>query len=342
LHGNASSTGRPWAIAQQLAAILVATLITVLWSTLARRTEYDRFAGWCRIVLRYHVGVIMLIYGGFKIIPSQFPPIALDQYAQPLGNFSPMGLLWVYMGFSPVYATFAGLSEAIGGVLLFFRRTATLGALVVIAVMSNVALINYAYDVPVKQLSTNLLLGAAAIAAADLRRLVSMFVLNTPTPAATLDFPFTPFIARVRRFIRPIIIGCAIVIPLVASYMQHASAARKSPLYGIYAVDEFVRNGAVIPVAANESTRWRWLTFSRLGAASLRFMSDSSLTLDAVIDTTSRQITLMRRQPQSGISVLSYERRGDTLSMRGTVGADSVVLSLHRLDERKLFRLIDE
>lgn len=32
-----------------------------------------------RLVLRYYVAIVMLIYGAFKVIPSQFPPIALEQ-----------------------------------------------------------------------------------------------------------------------------------------------------------------------------------------------------------------------------------------------------------------------
>lgn len=46
------------------------------------------------------------------------------------------------------YAMFTGFGKSIGAFLLFFRRTTTLGALILIAVLSNVALLNYVFDVP--------------------------------------------------------------------------------------------------------------------------------------------------------------------------------------------------
>ena len=54
------------------------------------------------------------------------------------------------MGYSRPYAIFCGLVETVGGLLLFWQRTTTLGALIVAASMANVAMLNFSYDVPVK------------------------------------------------------------------------------------------------------------------------------------------------------------------------------------------------
>ena len=240
-----------WALAQQLAAILVAIAMAMLWSLASRRTEYDRLAGWSRIVLRYYVGVVMMVYGAFKVIPSQFPPLALDQLAQPLGSLTPMGLLWSYMGYSSVYTVFAGLGESVGGFLLFFRRTTTAGALILVAVLSNVALINYAYDVPVKQLSTNLLLASMLLAAADARRLIAVFALNAATMPADQTFAFRPKTLRVRRWLKPAVIGLATIGPFAGSFFVHANLVRRPPLYGVYRVEHFGE-------MARSFRRWRW------------------------------------------------------------------------------------
>jgi hypothetical protein len=40
-----------------------------------------------------------------------------------------MGILWTFMAASTGYTIFAGLAEAVAGLLLLFRRTSTLGAL---------------------------------------------------------------------------------------------------------------------------------------------------------------------------------------------------------------------
>src|ERR1044071_6897724 len=88
------------------------------------------------------------------------------------GGTSPMRLMWAFMGYSLPYTVFAGLAEVTGGVLLLWRRTATLGALVVAIVMTNVVLMNLCYDVPVKLFSTLLLVFAIAIGLPDARRLL--------------------------------------------------------------------------------------------------------------------------------------------------------------------------
>ena len=95
-------------------------------------------------------------YGFVKIVPLQFQRTLLFKMMEPYGDFSPMGVLWSFMGASLPYVIYSGCAEVLGGILLLFRRTTTLGALVSFAVMLNVAVLNYCYDVPVKLYSTNL------------------------------------------------------------------------------------------------------------------------------------------------------------------------------------------
>src|SRR5258708_10758178 len=100
-----------------------------------------------------------------------------------------MGVLWNFMGYPGPYAFFGGLMEMAAVGLLCFRRTATLGALVCLAVMSNVALLNLAYGVPVKLYSMMMVVSAAVLVLFDTPRLFSMLVRNTPVAPAT-DAPF--------------------------------------------------------------------------------------------------------------------------------------------------------
>src|SRR5262249_17022289 len=100
------------------------------------------------------------------------------------GDSSPMNLLWTFMGFSDGYNLFAGAGELLGGILLATRRTTLLGALVSLAVMTHVAVLNLCYDVPVKLLSLHLVAMALYLIVPDARRLAAFFLSNRPAPPA--------------------------------------------------------------------------------------------------------------------------------------------------------------
>jgi hypothetical protein len=152
----------------------------------------------------------------------------------------------------------------LGGALLVFRRTATLGALVVVAVMSNVVMLNFCYDVPVKLFSMTLLIAAGYVAAPRLSALFDVLVRGRAVPAA----PRAPLFTRPRLDLAARIFGIAFA--LYAAYDRGhtrwmrardsaAARANPSPLAGLWDVEEFVRDGKVIPATLDEATRWRRL-----------------------------------------------------------------------------------
>jgi len=335
--------GARWAAAQQITAFGVAAILAVIWSAVSSRAEYRRLRGWFFIVLRYYVAVIMMIYGGFKIINSQFPPLSLEQLSEPLGSMAPMGLLWAFMGYSSVYAAFTGLGEATGAFLLFFRRTTTAGALILIAVLSNVALLNYVFDVPVKQLSFNLLLASIVLAAADARRLIDVWLLNRAAVPVDVSFDFRRrWLYGVRRVLKPIVVIGATCGPIVASALVHRRIVERPPLFGLYDVDAFVRNGVNQPAIARDWTRWRQVALSRPGVMSVKFMNDSVRMYSVTVDTVARRVSTRSRNGAVGSPIaIAYEPRADGgLRLFGAANGDSLDVTLVRVDHERVFRLL--
>ena len=152
----------------------------MVWSAISEarqwRLEYKTLHQWLRLGLRLMLGSALLTYGFYKIFPLQFPPPTAEQLAVTYADSSPMGLLWRFMGASKAYSTFGGLAEAVPGLLLLFRRTATLGALGATAVLLNVVALNLSYDVTVKLYSMELLLMALSLLLQDLRPIWLIFV----------------------------------------------------------------------------------------------------------------------------------------------------------------------
>lgn len=319
---------------------MLAAVATLLWSLLDRRaTSYPRLAFGLRVYVRYVLAYALLSYGAFKVIQTQFPHPSLDRLVEPFGEFSPMGVVWSWMGFSYAYNLFAGVAEMTSGFLLFFRRTVMLGALLAIAVMSNVVIINFAFDVPVKLYSSHLLLMAIFLVAPDARRLVGACVLNRGTTAADLGAAFATRRMRVAGgVVKTALVLAGIISPLWISHSFSRQIAARPPLYGIWEVDSFVRGHEALPALVGDSVRWRRLVFSYPGGASVRLLNDSTRAYRVTADTVKHTLLLSSRRDSSLTVPLAYARGGassDSLRLDGVVNGDSLHIRLHRLDETR-------
>jgi len=147
-----------------------------------------------------------------KLIPTQMPTLFLSRLVEPFGNFSPMGVLWTSIGASPVYESFTGAVELLGGVLLFFPQTTLLGSLICLIGAGEVFVLNMTYDVPVKLLSLHLVLMALILAAPYAGNLFDLLVRHRPlTPVEEPPIGRTP---RRRRlaFIAQAVYGVLLVL----------------------------------------------------------------------------------------------------------------------------------
>ena len=123
--------------------VLLAIIMSLLWIVLDRnRKSHNKLMYWFIVILRVYLIFFMFTYGFVKIIQLQFPYPSLTRMMEPLGNFSPMGLAWTYLGYSKGFNLFMGIMEISGGLLLIPRRTSTLGAFVTMGVMTHVAVMN--------------------------------------------------------------------------------------------------------------------------------------------------------------------------------------------------------
>ena len=162
-----------------VACLLVLAVVgTIVWTLLDRkRPGYPTLYRWLHLYVRFALGTIMISYGAYKVISSQFSRPTLDRLMQTFGEASPMGLLWTFMGASEPYTMFVGFAEMVSGILLFSRRTSALGALMSVGVLSNVVALNFSYDVPVILFSLHLLAMALFLLIPDARRSLAPFHL---------------------------------------------------------------------------------------------------------------------------------------------------------------------
>jgi len=168
-----------YGLLRALCCVFISAVATVIWSTLDRkRRNYSTLHNWLRLYARVMLAGTLFIYGADKVIPAQMPAPGPGTLLQPLGDLSPQGLLWSFMGASYPYQIFAGAVELLAGILLLVPGMETLGALSAVAAMTNVFMLNLSYDVSVKLFSGLLLLLSVFLLLPDLRRLVNFFLLH--------------------------------------------------------------------------------------------------------------------------------------------------------------------
>ncbi|HEX9794070.1 MAG TPA: thiol-disulfide oxidoreductase DCC family protein [Planctomycetota bacterium] len=259
---------------ETLLRVVLALAAAGIWQLRSkRRAVSPRLADWSGVVLRLYLGAMLISYGLHKVVPLQMPPIGPDRLLQPFGDASPMGLVWTFLGASPGYEFFAGASELLAGLLVIWRRTATLGAMIAVGVLVNVAAFNFFYDVPVKLFSTHLIFLAVFVMLPDLVRIGSVLFFNLPAQPRVLR----PFPVR-RRWLRwagglatGLFLWAQAVGPAL-SLQDYAGqlnlAGPRSSLHGIWAVRSFVRAGVADREVA-DAERWSRLGLNDLGVATV-------------------------------------------------------------------------
>lgn len=324
--------------------LVLAVLAALAWTRFAKRVEYSRLDDWLRVYVRLYLCGFMLSYGAYKLIKSQFAYPGLDVLLQPIGQSSPMGLVWNFMGSSTAYTMFSGAAEMLGGFLLGFRRTRLLGALVSIGAMTNVLMLNLCYDVPVKLFSAHLLAMAVFLMLPDLRRLGDLFLFNRRVEAR-VDRPLFESPCRNRMAQAA---GVAFVV-LVASMVLYQSwdgsrtygdLMPKPPLHGIWAVDELASDGVVRPPLLTDGTRWRYVVFDYPESMSIRLMDASSPTgqqfYSLKLDEKKGSMALTKWKDPKWKSAFSYRRPSPgVLEMEGTFDGQKIRARLRRVDDSR-------
>jgi len=318
---------------QVFCTLVLGLLGALLWSILdRRRASYARLADWLCTYVRFVLATTLITYGAYKVIPSQFPAPALDRLAQPFGEASPMGLLWTFMGASAPYQIFSGAGELLGGVLLFQRRTAVLGALVAAGVMTQVVMLNFAYDTPVKLYSAHLLVMALFLLLPHAWNLFGQFVLGRPATALGCARLFRrPALHRGALVLRTLFLVYFIWTSLSTSYDGYRSYAvpPPSPFDGAWHVVAYEPEEGLDPGA-----RWTELVVGSSTRIGVTHASGAYERLQLALGLE-QDFTLTRRGDQEWKAELAYEIPSpERMSWSGTLDGRPVAIDFERRPAR--------
>jgi hypothetical protein len=324
------STGDNGDFSEEYARLLLCVVLgiagAIAWTIADRRRPSGAWTGSAlRVLLRYSIALGLMGYAVAKIFPQQFPPISASILERRVGDLTPISLLWTFMQYSRPYAFFCGLVELIAVVLLCYRPTATLGALVCLVAMTNVALLNYAYGVPVKLYATMMLLSAAVLVLYDWRRLFDVFVRNRAVEASRESLVVQDLVpARWRQAIKVVVVG-SVMLSCVVAMAPTLRPAPGSAVDGTWSVK-----------AAGPPAPWRRLVVDGLGVT-ITASGDVVLRCRRTRAEDATSLSLQCAEGHAG--ELRSTRSGDMLHLEGTFDGAPVNVTATYVD-RASYRLL--
>lgn len=328
----------------------------VLWSLVDRKRSHYAIADyWLRNAVRYFIAINCLSYGIIKIFALQMPFPNMSQLATPLGDYLPMRLSWMFIGYSTPYQVFSGVMETIAGLLLLNRRSVTLGVIMGAGVFANVAMMNLAYDIPVKIFSLHLFIYCLFLIAYDYKRIFSFFLLNKSTDSTSLyELQITAKLARIARWvIKSVLVIFTVIIPFNNSWGRYQSGLvvpdSKPISSGVYNVISFERNGKMVSPLPGDTLTWKDVIFEKSPFGSVN-TTDSLFRqryrrgyFNYRADTVAKAIHLFKRSVQGDSTFLftmNYQFNHDTILLEGKIREETHRIKL--IKSKRHFQLAEK
>lgn len=268
-------------------AVVVAAIWTILVKIFNKEPQnYTQLHYWLRTIVRYRAGIGIIGFGFTKLLPTQMPFPSLGLLNTDFGDFTLQKIYWLSVGIVPWYQVFAGVVEIAAGLLLFFRKTTFLGAVLLFGALGDIVYVNFAYDGGVHVYSTYFVILAAFLMVQDIPRLYNLIILERFTVPTHYYPTFTQTWQKYTRIgVKSAVIGVflflffylSLVNFLYDPYKQPSTAGIKA-LRGNYHVTEFRLNNQLIPYSPEDTVRWQWATFEKW--TSLTFKVNKPTVLD--------------------------------------------------------------
>jgi hypothetical protein len=336
--------------------------------------EYNRLYYWIRVVVRYRLAIGIIAYGFIKFFPVQSPWPSLSNLNTIYGDFNRWKLFSISLGIVPDYQSFLGLVEITTGILLLFRRTATIGAFIIVIFTGNVFMSNLAYEGGEYVYSLYLISFATFLLVFDLQRIIRLLIQQKPT----MPNRFRPSFEFKWAFYARLALKTFVIFFFVLLYgfKTRSGSQNGLTLYpvakglkgatGLYNVSEFRLNNNTIPYSKTDPIRWQDVVFEEWNTISIK--SNRPVILDTVnttfisdndrdrlyelqgsggrhyysyqVDTVNHVLTLQNRNKNYNGDVwsLRYEKQGDNTFVLHGVNQqkDSVYAVLDKINKKYL------
>lgn len=249
---------------------------------------------WFITILRYYLAYQLLYYGFNKVFKWQFFLPEPNTVYTPLGQITPDLLYWSAVGSSYSYTVLAGVLEVLTAVLLLFRSTYRIGALLAIIVMANVVAINFGFNISVKVFSLFLFLISWIVLGSDVLKILDVLrgKLRIYAPSWTPSFKERRLLYTSTKIIVVLLLVMDALFPYIDTKNFNDDMAKRPKFHGAYAI-----------TSANPMD-WEQVFFHRRGYFIVKDSEQNFTDYNLTFDTTAHQIRLDK---DSSSTYFSYE-----------------------------------
>ncbi len=261
---------------------------------------------WLQTVIRYFLASTFLSYGFAKIFGNQFYTWS-STLDTPLGEVTGIQLAWRFFGYSYSYTLFVAFSQIVPAFLLFFRRTTTLAALILLPVISNIVIINFTHDIPVKLYSSIYLIMVLYLLWLDHSRLIPLFGFNYTS--ARVAVPFSK--QKLLLSLKVLIIVFLSAQTIGENYYYYVMDKRVTqPLQGVWAVEDFQLEDGSLQTEVDHPV-WRKVYFESDNFISIRTDKPRASVFGSTIDAKQHTIQLTNLRTGEKFLEGSYKMQSD-------------------------------
>ena len=316
----------------------ISILLGTIWHFFSKQQEKLIFI-FFQLFISYYLSLQLFIYGFNKVFKHQFYLPEPNTLFTPIGEASPDILYWTVMGSSYIYSVFAGILEIIPAILLLFRKTRLLGALIAMAVLINVVLINIGFDISVKLYSLFLLLLSVLIIAPESKRLFAFFIqgkatIPNPKEVEISQIINTPNKAMFAALGKSILIGLILFESLFIYFKTNNFNDDLAPrpfLHGAYQVNNFSSNSQ----QANNETIERFF-IHRKGYFITQDKNGKLKDYQLTYQNSKQQFILRDYKNQTHFLKYDYFPKDSLLYLKGVLQNDSIELQSSVIDLKEL------
>ena len=176
-------------------SFVLALAFPYIWQYNETKGSYNsiKIHAWLCALIRYCIALDIAGFGWKKIFGLQFVvPLAMAE--QPMNQQTGEWLTWYYFGHSLAFASIIAAIQIGGSILLLFRKTVLIGAIILFSLMLNITLINIFYHMNTGGLvqSVVMTIGIVFLILLDYKRLIDFFLKSQSNLAPhTLGSSFT-------------------------------------------------------------------------------------------------------------------------------------------------------